>query len=225
VPQAVLAVPASQVVPSQHPVVQSAALQYAVQDPATHSLPKLHAAHAAPLTPHVVSPLAWQTPFASQQPFGQLAASQTHAPPTHSAPATQATQAAPPAPHAASVVPTTQSVAMQHPVGQSAGLQYATHVWSAHSLSPLHTAQAAPPLPHAALVVPAWQSPDASQQPFGQLLVSQWHAPLTHSCPAGHATHAAPFAPHSAFVMEVTQVVPAQHPVGQSAWLQYAVQL
>jgi hypothetical protein len=35
--------------------------------------------------------------------------------------------------------------------------------------------------------------------------------------------HAAPFAPHSAFVVAVTQVVPLQQPVAQSAASQYAV--
>jgi hypothetical protein len=51
----------------------------------TQLLPKLHATHSAPPSPHpLLFVPAWQTPVASQQPFEQLAASQTHAPSTHS---------------------------------------------------------------------------------------------------------------------------------------------
>lgn len=47
-----------------------------------------HVWHATPPVPHAVAALpAWQTPFASQQPLGQLAAVHTHSPATHSWPA------------------------------------------------------------------------------------------------------------------------------------------
>jgi hypothetical protein len=100
----------------------------------------------------------WQMPFASQQPVGQLVASQTHRPPpgvaTHSCPAGHALQAAPPAPQFALVVPAMQVVPVQQPVVQSAGLQNAAHCWLVHSLPPVHATHSAPPVPHAPLAVP-----------------------------------------------------------------------
>jgi hypothetical protein len=94
----------------------------------TQLLPKLHATHSAPPSPHpVLFVPAWQTPVASQQPFGQLAASQTHAPSTHPCPDGHATQAAPFAPHAAVVGDVTQVAPLQQPFVQSPAPQYATH--------------------------------------------------------------------------------------------------
>ena len=186
-----------------------------------HSVPPLHAAQAAPAVPQsALAVPGWQTPAPSQQPFGQLMPSQTHWPPAHSCPAAQATQAAPSAPQFEFVAGFTQVVPLQQPVVQYDGSQNATHAWLAHLLPPLHAAQAAPPVPQSALAVPGWQTPDASQQPFGQLVASHWHAPSTHSWPAGQVTHAAPFAPHSAFVAGFTQAVPLQQPVAQSVGLQ-----
>jgi hypothetical protein len=190
-----------------------------------HSVSTAHATQAAPPAPHL--PLAvpgWQTPDPSQQPFGQLVESQTQLPPTHSCPVAHAMQAAPPAPQSAFVAGFTQVVPLQQPVVQYVGSQYAAHAWLAHLLPPLHAAHAAPPVPQSALAVPGWQTPDASQQPCGQLVASHWHAPSTHSWPAGQATHAAPLAPHSASVAGFTQAVPLQHPDAQSVGPQYATQ-
>jgi hypothetical protein len=86
----------------------------------------VHAAHAAPPAPQtaLVSP-GWQTPFASQQPVGQLAASHWHTPSTHDWSAGHAVQAAPSMPHWALVGGVTHVVPTQQPVAQSAALQYA----------------------------------------------------------------------------------------------------
>jgi hypothetical protein len=82
-------------------------------------------APSVPQTALVVPP--WQTPFASQQPVGQLVESQTHTPPpaaaTHSCPVGQAAQAAPLAPQSALEVPGSQVVPLQHPVLQSPAAQ------------------------------------------------------------------------------------------------------
>jgi hypothetical protein len=91
-----------------------------------------------------------------------------------------------------------------------------------HLFPALHVTHAVPPVPQTPLAVPNWQAPLPSQQPAGQLVESHVHTPATHSCPDGHTTHAPPLAPHSALAISVTQVVPLQHPVAQSAGAQYA---
>jgi hypothetical protein len=91
-----------------------------------------------------------------------------------------------------------------------------------------------PPLPHAAFVAPLVQVAPA-QQPFGQLVPSQTHAPATQRCPLAHAApvpqaqtpvdkhrsavlpqaaHAPPLLPHVASDC-VRQVADAQQPFGQ----------
>jgi hypothetical protein len=93
-----------------------------------HSLPALHATQAAPLSPQAALAVpGWQTPPASQQPLGQLAALHLHAPLTHAWPVAQATHAAPFTPQSAFVVPASQVVPLQQPGEQSVGSQYATH--------------------------------------------------------------------------------------------------
>jgi hypothetical protein len=96
----------------------------------------------------------------------------------------------------------------------------------------------APPVPHVLSEVERhvlfWQ------QPFGQLVASHTHAPLTHAWPAAHAapvphtqaplaqvsavvpqaTHAAPETPQLPAVIPGRQVLPLQHPVGQLVALQ-----
>jgi hypothetical protein len=88
-----------------------------------------------------------------------------------------------------------------------------------HSCSEPHVMQATPPVPHVALPL-VWQTPLLSQQPFGQLIASHWHAPPpdapAHSCQARHAVQAAPYAPHSPGSVPATQDVPLQQPVAQS---------
>jgi len=80
-------------------------------------------------------------------------------------------------------------------------------------------------VPQSPRAVPGWQTPCVSQQPVGQLVALQTHAPFTHACPAAHATQAPPALPHWAFVFPASQVVPLQQPVEQSADEQYATQL
>lgn len=78
-----------------------------------------------------------------------------------------------------------------------------------------------------------------SQQPLGQLVASQTHAPLTQRCPephgapvpqahspsvhrsepASHAVHISPPSPH-AVLLGITHVAPEQHPSGHVAALQ-----
>jgi hypothetical protein len=106
------------VVPAQQPLAQSAALQYAWHCPASHSVPAAQAAQAAPSVPQCALLEVWQFPLPSQQPAGQLAASQTHAPFLHSCPAAHAAQAAPSAPQALSVGGFTQVVPLQQPTVQ-----------------------------------------------------------------------------------------------------------
>jgi hypothetical protein len=84
-------------------------------------------------------------------------------------------------PHAAFEGGVTHVVPLQQPSGQSVALQYGTQAWFAHSKPALHALQAAPWTPQSALVVPVWQMPYESQQPFGQLIASQPHAPPKHS--------------------------------------------
>jgi hypothetical protein len=69
----------------------------------------------------------WQTPYASQQPFGQLVALQPHPPAMHSCPVGQATHATPPEPQSTSVFPGRQVVPAQQPAGHDVALQLLTH--------------------------------------------------------------------------------------------------
>jgi hypothetical protein len=76
---------------------------------------------AAPPWPHwaaVCCPAGTQV-APSQQPFGQLVASQTHCPPWQCCPGAQATQAPPPVPHWASVGGETQLDPSQQPSAQA----------------------------------------------------------------------------------------------------------
>jgi hypothetical protein len=200
--------------------IQTAILHW----PPSQGTPVPHATQAAPLgPPHTasVSP-GWQLPLASQHPFGQESASQTHAPATHSWPVAHARQAAPFNPHVALPLVWQMPFALQQPLGQEFASH--THTPLTHSFPAAHATHAAPlGPPHTASVSPGWQLPLASQQPFGQESASQTHAPATHSWPVAHATQAAPSAPHAAFVVGFTQVAPSQQPVGQSAGSQYAV--
>jgi hypothetical protein len=95
--------PARQVVPSQQPVGQLAAVQ--AQMPLTQSWSAAHAAQAAPPLPHwpsVCCPTGTQA-VPAQQPLEQLAAVQAQMPPTQSWSLPQAKHACPPAPQRASV--------------------------------------------------------------------------------------------------------------------------
>jgi hypothetical protein len=68
----------------------------------------------------------WHLPVLSQQPLGQLVASQTHVPPTQRWPAAQATQVAPLVPQVAAVCDakgTQAPLLVQQPPGQLVALQ------------------------------------------------------------------------------------------------------
>jgi hypothetical protein len=100
-----------------------------------------HATHAPPPEPHWLLDVPGSQVRPLQQPFAQLAASQTHAPLTHSCPAGQLVavqaqaplthtspvahemQAAPSVPHWAAVGGVTHDVPTQQPVAQSVALQ------------------------------------------------------------------------------------------------------
>jgi hypothetical protein len=167
--------------------------------------------------PHaVLARPVWHAPFASQQPFWHVFASQTHAPSTHSCPQLHTTQALPFEPHRPFQIGVMHSVPSQQPVGQFVASQYGVQTWFVHAVFSSQVKQYPPPAPHAALSVPGWHVRDASQQPSGQLVASHWQKPLTHSCPVAHATHAAPAKPHCAFDIAVTHVVPSQQPLWQS---------
>jgi hypothetical protein len=156
-------------VPLQQPVGQSVELQYGTQLCPVHSLPALHATHAAPPVPQsALAVPGWQFPLASQQPFGQVVALHPHAPFTHSVPVAHAIHAAPPVPQSAFMVPASHDVPAQHPVVQF--VQSPAQLCSEHLLPALHVTHAAPPLPHSALAVPGWHFPLASQHPAGQVI-------------------------------------------------------
>jgi len=81
---------------------------------------------------------------------------------------------------------------------------------------------------HVAPVVPqvtspeVWQTPLPSQQPLGQLVLSHWHAPATHSCPFGmQSTQLAALTPQDALTDDLHKPVAAsQQPEAQLLALQ-----
>lgn len=220
--------------------------------------------HAAPPAPQLVA-VGGETQVAPlQQPLGQLAALQTQTPPTQRWPTTHipfAPQRQPPpvhesaragshATHAAPLVPhwpsdgVAQVPPVQQPLAQVAAEQ-PSQAWLEHVEAQVE--QAAPIRPHCAAVVPAWQRPMASQQPDGQLVASQTHAPPEHRWPiwqaapaphaqapevqrsdlASHAAQLMPDAPHAVVdcAAALTQVLPEQQPVAQLAAVQVQVPL
>jgi hypothetical protein len=206
---------------SQQPVPQVAALHGAltqVRLEQTWVVPQ--ATQVAP-PPPPQAPLvvpAWHWPAASQQPFGQLTASQAapaHAWLTHVCAPPHATHGPPPPPHAPLAVPVWHCpLASQQPFGQLVASQEhvpAVHRWPVvHGSSPLpheqppllqpsassgsHALQAEPLAPHAAAVAGAWHTPRPSQQPPGQV------AAVHTTAESGIARSAAPGAVRSGLV-------------------------
>jgi hypothetical protein len=169
-----LVAPGSQVVPLQQPFGHKIPSQASTQMwPSQCCVPAPHARQAAPLgPPHTASASpGWQLPLASQHPFGQESASQTHAPATHSWPVAHARHAAPPEPHAAFVVGFTQVAPSQQPVGQEFASQ--THALLTHSCPPAQKTHAAPPAPQNSLAFPGSQVVPL-QQPVAQSDGSQY---------------------------------------------------
>jgi hypothetical protein len=212
VPQALVLVPATQVLPLQQPVqvagshtqvlawhfwpTAQAAVAPQRQVPVLEQLSDSAALQAAQLLAWVpqlavVGGLTQLVPL--QQPASQLTESHTQLPPTQCWPVPQAgpapqeqlppsqpsamvelqvEQPAPEVPHWARVGGATQVAPEQQPLAQ---LQ-PTHCWLVQVWPP-QDAQVAPPVPHWVLLVPVWQTPEASQQPVGQLVASQTQRP------------------------------------------------
>jgi hypothetical protein len=212
------------VAPLQQPFGQVAALQAHVP-PVLSQRPLAQAAQTAPPAPHVdADSLASATheppTTAVQQPFGQDAASQTHAPcvVSHRWPAPQPPHAAPLWPHEPlpSEAYGTQVLPLQQPAGQDVASQTHCPVEVLHRWPELHAAQVAPDAPQAPLVsptsglhVPPLQHPAHEAPP-------QLHAPLEHACPDAQAAQAAPAVPHpfADCRPKATQVLPLQQPFG-----------
>jgi hypothetical protein len=129
-PQAAVLVPSWQVpVVSQHPVGQVAALQgEGLQVPLEQVSPLGQDTHEVPPVPHAIGlvPVS-QKPRASQQPVGQVFASQVvpmHTPLVQVSPGGQGRHALPPVPHAEVLVPVSHLPRLsQHPEGQVDALQ------------------------------------------------------------------------------------------------------
>jgi hypothetical protein len=112
---------------------------------------------APPAVPQAVIDGDWHVPLA-QQPVGQIVASQTQAPLTQWLPIV----------HGPLVFPQTHVPLTQLLVRRGSQLK-----------------QVPPAVPQKLVLVPGWQAPLASQQPLGQLVASQIHAPLLHLVPEG----------------------------------------
>ncbi len=170
------------------------------------ALKPLQPTQALPPRPHAPRPGVVQLP-PLQQPLGQLVPSHTHSPPTQRWPAEQAAE--PPQ--------------RQLPPEQLS------------ALSVLQAPQLAPLVPHWVTVGGLTHAP-LLQQPVGQLVASQTHAPLTQRWPVAHAKpevpqlhfpathrsavvglhdwHAAPPAPHDGYAPD-WHWLPAQQPLEQ----------
>ena len=146
-----------QVLPAQQPM-QLFGLQAPRQTPLVHMPMLAHAAHAAPPAPQTIAVLpAWQTPIASQQPFGHETLLQAQAPLTHCWPSAQA------------ALPAQVHLPAEQP--------------SAVTMS--QAAQAPPPVPQVAKA--GMVHAPLAQQPLGQVLASQAQAPLAHLPPIAQA--------------------------------------
>jgi hypothetical protein len=143
---------------------------------ARHTWPRplvVQLTHAVPPVPQVVVLEVWQVPLLSQQPLGQLVASQTHLPPTQRWPLGQVTHAPPLVPQNWLDVPGWQIVPMQQPLGQLVAVQ--TQVPFTHAWPAAQATQVAPFVPQLAAVcdAKATQAPLLVQQPPGQLVALQ----------------------------------------------------
>jgi hypothetical protein len=162
----------------------------AMQPPSWQLVLPAQAPHEAPPLPQLLGEVpGWQTPSASQQPLGQVAAlhcvTQAFC---MQLPRPQLRQAMPPLPHAASLVPLRHTPPWQQPFAQFEGPHASSHCWSVQVV--LHIEHATPPRPHASGSVPATQTP-FWQQPPGHVCGLQVpsHAPASHE-PAPHETQA-----------------------------------
>jgi hypothetical protein len=158
------------------PQTQSPAGEHASAVPSA-----VQSTHEMPDIPHELIDFARQT-LPSQQPLGQLVASQTHVPETQrwpvphggsvphahspfvqrSAPSSHALHASPPPPHAVSLG-ITHVAPEQQPSGHVVASQL-VHAPPSHVLPPMQALQRPPPVPHAISASPGRQVA-ASQQP------------------------------------------------------------
>jgi hypothetical protein len=202
---------------SQQPLGQLVALQ--THAPLTHAWPAAQAAQVVPIAPQVVAlcdAKGTQTPLL-QQPLEQQVLPQTwlvgqqlklkllsrqvsplgqQKPPTAWLRQTGLLEAKP--------------IPQVLPLGQQ--MPFAVQVWPVGQ-----AVHAAPPVPHSdAHWEAVWRHwPVLSQQPLGQLVALQTHAPLTHAWPAAQAVQAAPPVPQ-VVALDVWQVpVLSQQPLGQ----------
>jgi hypothetical protein len=192
---------------SQHPPGQVDALQgIGWQNPAPHISPGGHASQARPPEPQApgVRPSS-QNPNASQQPLGQVEASQVvplHTPPEHESPGGHGRHAAPPKPQAEVLSPGSHLPKLsQQPDGHVVGLHVTPSHPPAMQVSPGgQVRHAPPPLPQALVLRPGRQIPAASQQPVGQVISLQgWatQAPLMQMSLGGHIWQATPPVPQA----------------------------
>jgi hypothetical protein len=169
----------TQLVPLQQPPAHEPGVH--AHAPATQACVLAQPAHIAPPVPHAPTSLpGWHTPFASQQPFGQVDLLQTHAPPTHAVPLPQVAHARPPVPHAPTIVPGWHMpLPSQQPLPHIVESQVQTP--DSHDCPVEHGAQLAPALPHEVGVCEAnGTHTPLAQQPFGQEFASQAHCPDAH---------------------------------------------
>jgi hypothetical protein len=148
--------------PEQQPLQE---LVVQVHLPETHPCVELHASHAAPPVPQaaVVFPV-WHVSLLSQQPPGQLVASQVavlalHVPALQISLSLQAVQVTPPVPQLASLLPGAQLPLLSQQPLQVLG-PHATdlHCLLRHFSPFLQLTQAMPPVPHTAGFVPGRQA-------------------------------------------------------------------
>jgi hypothetical protein len=171
--------------PLQQPPEHEVALQTHWPVDMLHASPEAQAPQVAPAAPHedVDSEVyGSHVPPAVQQPFGQVAALHAHVPvAVLQRPFGQAAHDAPPVPHWLAVcdAATTHVLPLQQPPGH----EFASH-WHApallvHSCPEPHESHAAPLAPHDVRLWDAYGTHVFPlQQPFGQEVASQTHAPL-----------------------------------------------
>jgi hypothetical protein len=184
----------------------------------------LHATHAAPEVPQLVSDGEVSHVDPEQHPVLQPVALQSpgHTPAVHM-PVLHAAHAAPPVPHCDVDVPSSQVVPLQHPLGQDVGLQVhvpPTQAWPFAQAEPVlpqvHVpvaVQVSEVMPQSTHIVPrphvvtdGVEQVAPRQQPEGHEPPLHMQVPPEHSCPAPHDG----FVPHrhSPELEHVSEAVP-----------------
>jgi hypothetical protein len=77
----------------------------------------------------------------------------------------------------------------------------------------LHAVHAAPPVPQVEIDGVLHVEPE--QQPVGHVVEQPVQTPALQLLPPPHAAHAAPPEPHATSLLPGSQMLPAQHPLGQ----------